>query len=87
MNREATIEAIKVMQAEVDGNDIEMYRLAQGFSDENIQWYPHQGGWNWSEYGFRIKPKEPREFWINADEKTNEGWIKVREVLDEERKR
>ena len=94
MNREDTKKAIVVMQAFVDGAEIQ-------YKNDNFDWVTctHETAtisWNHIEFTYRIKPK-PREFWINLASRVamlaDDGWkpttidpirdIKVREVLDE----
>ena len=61
MNREETAEAIKVMQASVDGAWIE-YTEKGGRAP--IEWhYTDIPAWHWMTEEYRIKPK-PREFFI-----------------------
>ena len=98
MNREDTKKAIEVMQAYVDGAEIETKYF--GFSnDEHGQsdsaWQKISGltrpVFNWDAADYRIKPK-PREFWIdhNSDRfyaTEPPHWIanqitKVREVIE-----
>lgn len=55
MTREETIEAIKVMQAYVDGKEIEWNSLESEIFDIS----QGQPGWNWCELEYRIK-EEPR---------------------------
>lgn len=59
-SREKTREMIRVMQAYVDGEDIEF--CVNGVSE----WSRLQCGcWNWETNNYRIKPK-PREWWLIA---------------------
>jgi hypothetical protein len=51
MTREETAEAIKVMQAYVDGADVEFTRNGQGWDAAA------NPAWDWAEFNFRIKPK------------------------------
>ena len=89
MNREDTKKAIEVMQAFVDGAEIES-RQANGHST----WGGSQKTWSWNQFDYRIKPM-PREWWLNAH--TNECYVtaecaekfagiakivKVREVIE-----
>jgi alkanesulfonate monooxygenase SsuD/methylene tetrahydromethanopterin reductase-like flavin-dependent oxidoreductase (luciferase family) len=88
MNKEETRKAIEVMQAYVDGEQIELQ-----WSVGEWETYDHDGKptWNWSKYDYRIKPK-PREWWLDLNigrfhadvEKLPDGnhLIKVREVLE-----
>jgi len=64
MNKEQTLEAIKVMQAYVDGEDIE-------YLDQHGNWVPtHEPDWNWIDFLYLIKPK-PVEFkvWYRDSDK------------------
>jgi hypothetical protein len=89
VNREETKKAIEVMQAYVDGKEVEVFR-----EDVGPEWFPiaFEGRpfspiWNWEKLDYRIKSK-PREFWVPNIQAAfpgnpGDGWIKVREVLDE----
>ena len=61
MNIEQTIEAIRVMQAYVDGKEVE---FKWGSMDWNSTDSPE---WNWSAYDYRIKPTAKLRPWT-ADE-------------------
>jgi len=99
MNRKEAPEHIKLIQAWLDGEKIQWFYSEAGTS---------RGVWNDFEtddeihlHGgmeHRIKPKEPREFWIDTvatggshleafeqEPNRKDGWpyIKVREVLNE----
>lgn len=51
MNTTDTVEAIKVMQAYVDGKNIECAQV------EKLIWGPtHSPVWNWNNFTYRIKP-------------------------------
>jgi len=53
MTKEETIECIKIMQAYVDGENIEYWHSKEiGWSDDD---YPT---WNWADFDYRIKPKQ-----------------------------
>ena len=87
MNREETKQAIEVMQAYVDGAEIEL--KAQTFS-ETSDWVPLNSiepVWHWPVYLYRIKPKPqegyvmPRDIHIYSH-RCDEECIKVREVLE-----
>ena len=58
MNMEETIEAIKVMQAFVDGETITAIRPHEDRSNE-VEWPI----WNWQHCEYEVKPK-PREAWV-----------------------
>ena len=92
MNREDTKQAIEVMQAYVDGAEIEAQFLDNGnWVKETKDLGPT---WNFGACSYRIKPK-PREFWICTtkgshrhyyncvDHKpVNTNYIKVREIIE-----
>ena len=59
MNREETKMAIAVMQAFVEGQEIEC-KAKQGGA-----WIDSFASWNFEELYYRVKPK-PREFWVNT---------------------
>ena len=61
MTRDETIEAIRVMQAYVDGKEVE---FKWGSMDWNSTDKPE---WNWSAYDYRIKPTAKLRPWT-ADE-------------------
>ena len=61
MTREQTIEAIRIMQAYVDGKEVE---FKWGSMDWNSTDKPE---WNWSAYDYRIKPTATLRPWT-ADE-------------------
>jgi hypothetical protein len=62
MTIEETKEAIKVMQAFVDGKKIE---ITNNSTEPNTwtDFYDDSPTWNWYVFSYRIKP-EPKEFWI-----------------------
>ena len=61
MNREDTKKAIEIMQAYVDGAEIEAQFLDNGnWAKETKDLGPT---WNFCACSYRIKPK-PREFWV-----------------------
>lgn len=84
MTREDTKKAIEVMQAWVDGAEIEFF---------DSKWLAIADPvWNWDKGPYRVKPK-PREFWIHVSDDGFNGMvmkddpdckqcIKVREVLE-----
>ncbi len=92
MNKQETAEAILVMQAWIDGEEVEWTRR-----DEPV--FPWKGSngflWDWNTNKYRIKP-QPREWWLNLEpdvvprgyrelsETPVDGFVHVREVLDEE---
>ena len=59
MNKEQTEEAIKVMQAYVDGKQIQWFdRHDESWADTTV--HPQ---WNWDEKEYRVKP-EPRKVYM-----------------------
>lgn len=68
MNVEQTIEAIRVMQAYVDGKEVE---FKWGSMDWNSTDKPE---WNWSAYDYRIKPTATLRPWT-ADEVPLGAWV------------
>ena len=69
MTREQTIEAIRVMQAYVDGKEVE---FKWGSMDWNSTDKPE---WNWSAYDYRIKPTAKLLPWT-ADEVPLGAWMR-----------
>lgn len=69
MNREQTVEAIKVMQAAVDGKPIQhQYRRDEAVNDKVVWHNSAAPSWDWVNHEYRIKP-EPMEIevWMDAD--------------------
>lgn len=62
-----TEEMIKVMQAYVDGEEIEYTRSGKDWR------YSDDPEWDWSLFEYRIKPK-PRTIWVNEHEDNMETW-------------
>ena len=62
MNRVETKKAIAVMQAYVDGKQIE---AAQENYTSTLQEGCDSPLWDWSSYSYRVKP-EPIECWVNV---------------------
>ena len=60
MDREETIEAIKVMQAFVDGEDILVNEQSVKYNAIHSEL-----GWNWIAFKYKVKPK-PIERWITV---------------------
>lgn len=69
MTREQTIEAIRIMQAFVDGKEVE---FKWGSMDWNSTDKPE---WNWSAYDYRIKPTATLRPWT-ADEVPLGAWMR-----------
>lgn len=75
MNREITIEAIKVMQAWVDGKEVECAEIGRA------QWTPiFTPVWNWNNYIYRIKPTPKHRPWI-ADEVPLGAWLRYKKMV------
>ncbi len=88
MNKEQTVEAIRVMQGWLDGADIQFREreFQNPWSDWKLKY------WDFWNYEYRIKP-EPREWevlldhhnWTMTIRQPGEGdrnWIKVREIIE-----
>ena len=74
MNREQTIECIKVMQAYVDGKEVE-YQISEG------RWVTAMSpGWSWMDCTFRIKPTPVLRPWT-PDEVPLGAWIRYKRAL------
>ena len=66
MNREETKQAISVMQAYVDGDEIE-WRSKDFPKWETVDTsHPSFPAWEWVTVEYRTKPK-PREFWLRLE--------------------
>lgn len=76
MNIEETKEAIRVMQAYVDGKEVE---FKWGSMDWNSTDKPE---WNWSAYDYRIKPTATLRPWT-ADEVPLGAWMRFKKVIDD----
>ena len=74
MTREQTIEAIRVMQAFVDGKEVE---VLLPFSQSEIATTPV---WNWDANNYRIKPTPVLRPWT-ADEVPLGAWIRYKRAL------
>ena len=61
MTREQTIEAIRIMQAFVDGKEVEFKWMSKDWDSTD------KPEWNWSAYDYRIKPTTTIRSWT-ADE-------------------
>jgi hypothetical protein len=70
MNIEETIERIKVMQAFVDGKEVES--KLRGTYDWGLDKNP---SWNWLNYDYRIKPTATLRPWT-ADEVPLGAWMR-----------
>ena len=61
MTREQTIESIRIMQAYVDGKEVEFKWMSKDWNSTD------KPEWNWSAYDYRIKPTATLRPWT-ADE-------------------
>jgi hypothetical protein len=82
MNREQTIEAIRVMQAYVDGKEVELknnHHLTNALPLWNLAPNPV---WNWidDKKSYRIKPTPTLRPWT-ADEVPLGAWIRYKRAL------
>ena len=73
MNKEQTIEAIRVMQAFVDGKEVQFRH--RGLVEWDTVIVPT---WNWSDIEFRIKPTAKLRLWT-ADEVPLDCWLRTRQ--------
>jgi hypothetical protein len=76
MTREQTIEAIRVMQAFVDGKEVEVLLT---FSQSEIATTPV---WNWDANNYRIKPAAKLRPWT-SDEVPLGAWMRFKKVIDD----
>jgi hypothetical protein len=91
MNREQTKQAISVMQDWLNSATVEC-RLLVNDPIKPGYWVTmlenESPSWNFVTHEYRIKPKEPREFWIPED-MISDAWhddglsIEVREITDD----
>ena len=73
MTREQTIEAIRVMQAFVDGKEVQ-------YEVPNKEWITtDQPAWNFISYTYRIKPTAKLRPWT-ADEVPLGAWIRCKKT-------
>ena len=72
MNIEQTIEAIRVMQAYVDGKEVELKWMSKDWNSTD------KPEWNWSAYDYRIKPTATLRPWT-ADEVPLGAWMRVKD--------
>ena len=77
MNIEQTIESIRVMQAFVDGKEVECWhRGLEGWDTTN------NPSWNWMDCTFRIKPTPVLRPWT-ADEVPLGAWMRFKLIPSE----
>ena len=77
MNIEQTKEAIRVMQAFVDGKEVE----CQYHGSETLSNAPNPS-WNWFDCTYRIKPTATLRPWT-ADEVPLGAWMRFKKVIDD----
>ena len=74
MTREQTKEAIRIMQAYVDGKEVDVQRLLDG-----SVWMPAGAPcWDWLNGNYRIKPTAKFRSWT-ADEVPQGAWMRVKD--------
>ena len=76
MTREQTIEAIRVMQAYVDGKTLEYKRYDEVWSLTTLPL------WNWNSIEYRIKPTATLRPWT-TDEVPLGAWMRFKKVIDD----
>ena len=76
MTREQTIEAIRVMQAHVDGKELE---ILSPFGKWERATAPR---WNWDDTEYRIKSTSTLRPWT-ADEVPLGAWMRFKKVIDD----
>ena len=74
MSIEQTKEAIRVMQAYVDGKEVEFKWMSKDWNSTD------KPEWNWSAYDYRIKPTATLRPWT-ADEVPLGAWIRYKRAL------
>jgi hypothetical protein len=74
MNKEQTIEAIRIMQASVDGKEIE------SLCDDEVIWQRVVNPmWSWNTRQYRIKPTPVLRPWT-ADEVPLGAWVRMKNL-------
>ena len=76
MNIEQTKEAIRIMQAYVDGKEVEFKWMSKGWNSND------KPEWNWSAYDYRIKPTSTLRPWT-ADEVPLGAWMRFKLIPSE----
>ena len=75
MTREQTIEAIRIMQAFVDGKEVQnLYKTVWSTVHEPL--------WNWFDIDYRRKPAAKLRPWT-ADEVPLGAWMRFKKVIDD----
>ena len=72
MTKEQTIEAIRVMQAFVDGKEVEY-----SIFNNNVWLTTDEPDWSWVSHTYRIKPTATLRPW-NSDEVPLGAWMRVK---------
>ena len=86
MTREQTIEAIRVMQAFVDGKEVQV-RSRKWNPRESLKpdWVDEElSCWNFEDFDYRIKPTAKLRPWT-ADEVPLGAWMRFKKVIDDRR--
>ena len=84
MTREQTIEAIRVMQAFVDGKEVQV-RSRKWNPRESLKpdWVDEElSCWNFEDFDYRIKPTATLRPWT-ADEVPLGAWMRFKKVIDD----
>ena len=84
MTREQTIEAIRVMQAYVDGKEVQV-RSRKWNPRESLKpdWVDEElSCWNFEDFDYRIKPTATLRPWT-ADEVPLGAWMRFKKVIDD----
>ena len=81
VNREDTKEAIKVMQAAVDGETVQVSVNTNTWSDRNFNGDSFNPVWDLKCFKYRIKPKDPHIGFLILKNQISE--IKAVELTDE----
>jgi hypothetical protein len=78
MNKEQTIEAIRVMQAFVDGKEVEFKLLSREYLSNNEWRTMAKPAWDFDRYTYRIKPTAKLRPWT-ADEVPMGAWMRKKQ--------
>ena len=76
MTREQTIEAIRIMQAFVDGKEVEVLSFSEKWERATTP------RWGWNDTQYRIKPAAKLRSWT-ADEVPLGAWMRFKKVIDD----
>lgn len=72
MNKNEQAQAISVMQAQMDGKEVECIKRVHMKNDTGKWETASTPIWNWQEYAYRVKPT-PRSFWRNFYHSSGRG--------------